>query len=75
MAKGPYRQIEKIETQEKSGYGAWRKEFCGNYPELLQTLSDCAALEKLAATRGRITCRKGCAIAISTIFRRWRTAS
>lgn len=64
MAKGPYRQIEKIEAQEKGGpYGAWRREFCGNYRELLvQTRNHSyAALEKkLAATGGRITCRQGC---------------
>jgi len=64
MAKGPYRQIEKIEAQEKGGpYGAWRRDFCGKYRELLvqaRNHSYTALEKKLAATGGRITCRKGC---------------
>lgn len=36
MAKYRYRQIEKIEAKENIGsYGAWRREFCGKYRELL----------------------------------------
>ena len=64
MAKSPYRQIEKIEAQEKGGpYGAWWREFCGNYRELLvqaRNHSYTALEKKLAATGERITCRKGC---------------
>lgn len=36
MAKDHYHQIEKIEAKENIGsYGAWRREFCGKYRELL----------------------------------------
>lgn len=65
MAKYRYWQIEKIEVQENIGpYGAWRREFCGKYRELLNEVrnNSYSALVKTLALKGEtIACRKECA--------------
>ncbi|PKN68774.1 MAG: hypothetical protein CVU54_12950 [Deltaproteobacteria bacterium HGW-Deltaproteobacteria-12] len=64
MAKTSYRQIEKIETKEKSGYyGTWRRDLCRNYRELLaqaRSNSYNSLVKTLASKDERITCRNGC---------------
>jgi Fe-S-cluster containining protein len=67
MAKHRYRQIEKIEkieAKENIGlYGAWRREYCEKYRELLiQVRSNSYnSLVKTLASKGeKITCRKEC---------------
>lgn len=64
MAKTRYRQIEKIEAKENSGYyGTWRRELCRKYRELLiQTRNNSYnTLVKTLASKGeRVACRKGC---------------
>ena len=67
MAKHRYRQIEKIEKIEAKenigSYGAWRREFCGKYRELLiQTRNHSYnSLVKTLTSKGEmITCRKEC---------------
>jgi len=62
--KDHYHQIEKIEAKENIGsYGAWRREFCGKYRELLiqvRNNSYNALLKTLALKGENITCRKEC---------------
>lgn len=66
MAKLLYRNIEKIEEKENAGpYGAWRREFCGHYREVLVRARDKIynALEIRLASKGEeVTCRKGCTL-------------
>ena len=62
--KHSYRQIEKIEANENIGpYGAWRREYCGKYQQLLNQArnNSYSALVKTLASKGEaITCRMGC---------------
>ncbi len=64
MAKTRYRQIEKIEAKENIGsYGAWRRELCRKYRELLiQTRNNSynTLVKTLAAKGETVACRKGC---------------
>ena len=64
MAKTRYRQIEKIEAKENIGsYGAWRREYCGKYRELLAHARNNSfnSLVKTLTSKGeKITCRKEC---------------
>ncbi|PKL35218.1 MAG: hypothetical protein CVV44_22850 [Spirochaetae bacterium HGW-Spirochaetae-1] len=64
MAKLLYRTIEKIEEKENIGpFGEWRREFCGQYREVLIRARDKIYndLENRLASKGEeITCRKGC---------------
>lgn len=59
-----YRQIEKIEAKENIGaYGAWRREFCRKYRELLIQARDNSynsLVKRLAAKGKAISCRKEC---------------
>lgn len=58
------RQIKRIEEKEKKGsYGAWRKEFCKKYQEVLartQKNTYNSLAENLASKGEAITCRTGC---------------
>jgi len=64
MTKHLHRHIEKIEEKENAdSYGAWRRDFCGQYREVLirARANSYSALEKrLASKGGKISCRKGC---------------
>ena len=64
MAKRGYRQIEKIEAKENIGaYGAWRREFCAKYRQLLTQArnNSYSSLVKTLALKGEmITCRMEC---------------
>jgi Fe-S-cluster containining protein len=64
MAKHLYRQIEKIEAKENTGsYGAWRREFCKKYRELLVQSRNNSynSLVKTLTSKGEtISCRKEC---------------
>jgi Fe-S-cluster containining protein len=64
MAKHNYLQIVKIEAKEKNGsYGAWRREFCGKYRELLIQVRNNSynSLVKTLTSKGeKISCRKEC---------------
>ncbi|MBT4092067.1 MAG: hypothetical protein HOE30_26565 [Deltaproteobacteria bacterium] len=64
MAKHRYRKIEKIEAKENIGsYGAWRREFCGKYRELLiqaRNNSYNSLVKTLSLKDEMITCRKEC---------------
>jgi Fe-S-cluster containining protein len=59
-----HRKIEKIEAKENIGsYGAWRREFCGKYRELLiqaRKNSYNSLVKKLASKGKTISCRKEC---------------
>lgn len=59
-----YRKIEKIEAKENIGsYGAWRREFCRKYQELLIQARDHSthSLVKTLTSQGKtISCRKEC---------------
>jgi hypothetical protein len=58
------RRFKEIEEKEKKGaHGAWRKELCKKYPEVLiriQNNTYNSLVEKLSAKGEAITCRKGC---------------
>ena len=64
MVKRLSRQFKKIRTNEEIGsYGAWRKEFCAKYHELLiRTRNNTynSLLATLSSRAERITCRMGC---------------
>jgi Fe-S-cluster containining protein len=64
MAKHLQRQIAKIETKENAGsYGAWRREFCKKYRDLLAQSRNNSfnSLVKTLDSKGEtISCRKGC---------------
>ncbi len=64
MAKHHYRKIEKIEAKENIGsYGAWRREYCGKYRELLiqaRSNSYNSLVKTLTSKDEMITCRKEC---------------
>lgn len=64
MVKTNYRQFEKIEAKENIGsYGAWRREFCGKYRELLIRARNNSynSLMKTLTSKGEtISCRKAC---------------
>ena len=64
MAKHRNRQIETVQEKEHAGpCGAWRRDFCAKYRELLARARDNSyhALADTLASRGeKITCRKGC---------------
>jgi Fe-S-cluster containining protein len=59
-----YRKIEKIEAKENIGsYGAWRRDFCRNYRELLMQARDNSynSLVTTLTLKGKtISCRKAC---------------
>jgi len=64
MVKSRSRQIKKIEAKENIGsYGAWRKEFCTKYLEMLIRIRKNtynSFVETLTSEGEMITCRKGC---------------
>ena len=64
MVKYRSRQYKKIEVKENRGaYGAWRREFCKKYLEMLIRLRKNtynSFIEILASNGEAITCRKGC---------------
>jgi Fe-S-cluster containining protein len=58
------RRFKEIEDKEKKGaHGAWRKELCRKYPEVLVRIQHNtynSLVEKLGSKGEAITCRKGC---------------
>lgn len=64
MAKQLSRQIKRVEAKEKKGsYGAWLREFCKKYNELLIRIRENtynSLVETLTAKEEMITCRQGC---------------
>lgn len=64
MAKHRYRHIETVQAKENAGsYGAWRRDFCAKYREVLVRTRDNSynsLVNTLASQGKKITCRKGC---------------
>lgn len=69
MKKQHYRHIEKIRAKENNGlYGAWRREFCAKYRELLiQARNNIynSLVNTLTSKGEKITCRNGCSYCCS----------